>query len=752
MLLLVVLPSCIQPKPVSPEMIEAWFNDEDLDNAVFDVGQPLPISTKEEQAQGEVIEAQAFEGFASGVLESQAVLTGTSGFVYYIRKVVTSIAIFYQVVRQNQATGTEVVFLQVKNRFILSVAGTADGTTVLASIKENASNSSDTEVYKLVKTTTTTTTRLTDNTVDEKDVSISGDGFKLVWQGINPGNDRAAIFLRTLNPNGTLLSEGFLANTHPEFGPTVSANGRFIVFVRAVSGVESVQRFEVGTSSTITVVSSSTTQFNDPSVTDDGNKIVYRQSVNIIAMKTMGGANQVLINETNLDHPHITRDGRFLTYTRNIAGIQNVFVRNIATLLEAQISNVGGENDAFESYWQLLPPFEVEVKRTAGTFGGQAFDQLGFAVDLDRDILVVGAPFHDSNSLSNAGAVFIYERNLGGSNNWLLRKKLVATDAAENNHFGSSVAISGDVVVIGAPGSDSNQGAIYIFRRNQGGTDNWGQFRKRVAADGTADDAFGRSVDISGDTIIVGADADDDNGSASGSAYVFRKNQGGSNRWGQVTKLLASDAAAGDHFGTDVAISVDTVVVGAPLDNNAKGIDAGAIYVFQRNAETPETWTQIRKRIANDGLIEDNLGVSVAIDGDIIVAGSKAATNGIEGGAVYVFNRGTNNAWTQVKRLVSSDLANGDNFGAQLHSLAIDGEVLVVGANGDSNGAGASYLFSQNQGGSNNWGEIKKLTASDADSSDTFGQSVAISGETVAVGAPDDDEAALNAGAAYVFE
>jgi hypothetical protein len=154
--------------------------------------------------------------------------------------------------------------------------------------------------------------------------------------------------------------------------------------------------------------------------------------------------------------------------------------------------------------------------------------------------------------------------------------KLSADVPANNNRFGYSVDISGDTVVVGAYG-DAGSGSAYLFQRNQGGADSWGQAQKLTAADAADNDYFGCSVGISGATIVVGATWDDDNGNSSGSAYIFERNQGGADDWGEVTKLTASNAEGGDSFGDSVSISGETVVIGA----HGKSAGRGAAYLFR---------------------------------------------------------------------------------------------------------------------------------------------------------------------------
>jgi len=377
-------------------------------------------------------------------------------------------------------------------------------------------------------------------------------------------------------------------------------------------------------------------------------------------------------------------------------------------------------------------------------------DYFGTSVAISGDTVVVGA-YEEDGAGSARGAAYVFERNQGGADSWGEVTKLTASDAQNDDIFGFSVAISGDTVVVGAyeeDGAGNNRGAAYVFERNQGGADSWGEVTKLTASDGADGDRFGRSVAISGDTVIVGAYTEDGVGSWHGAAYVFERNQGGADSWGEVTKLTASDGADDDRFGTSVTISGDTVVVGAYYEDGA-GSDRGAAYVFERNQGGADSWGEVTKLTASDGADDDWFGTSVAISGDTVVVG--AFREGGDRGAAYVFerNQGGADSWGEVTKLAASDAENGDGFG---FSMAISGDTVVVGAieeDGAGSSRGAAYVFVTADG---QWKEVAIPRASDAEDDDYFGRSVAISGDTVVVGAAGEDGAGSLSGAAYVFE
>ena len=316
--------------------------------------------------------------------------------------------------------------------------------------------------------------------------------------------------------------------------------------------------------------------------------------------------------------------------------------------------------------------------------------------------------------------------------------KLTASDAAADDFFGSSVSISGDYAVVGAPedGDVGNaSGSAYIFMRNGS---SWIEQAKLTASDAAADDFFGRSVSISGDYALIGADRDDDAGSASGSAYIFMRN---GSSWIEQAKLTASDAAAFNLFGVSVSISGDYALVGA---RGNKG-SSGSAYIFKRNGSS---WAEQAKLTASDVAEDDQFGVSVSISGDYALVGALGDDDaGSTSGSAYIFMR-NGSSWTEQAKLTASDAAADDLFG---FSVSISGDYAVVGAYLDDDAgdkSGSAYIFMRND---TSWIEQAKLTASDAAADDQFGFSVSISGDYAVVGAYLDDDAGDRSGSAYIF-
>lgn len=397
----------------------------------------------------------------------------------------------------------------------------------------------------------------------------------------------------------------------------------------------------------------------------------------------------------------------------------------------------------------LLAAYPFELELAAGGAGPE--DSVGRAVAVDGQWAVVGSPMDDGLG-GDAGAAYLYRRAADGS--WSQVKKLTAQDGGAGDLFGISAAIQGETLVVGAsgdsPGGVYHAGSAYVFRRDAGGTDNWGQVRKIIASDGGVMAGFGNSVSIDGDVAAVAAWYDS---SRAGSAYIFSRDLGGANNWGQTKKLQAFDAAANDCFGTSLSLSGATLLVGSPLDDEAGG-ESGSVYVFDRDGGGSGNWGLARKLTAGGAVAGDRFGTSVALAGDVAIVGAAGRdVAGNESGAAYVFSRDFGGAgqWGQVREIIAADGKAGDQFGS---AVAVRGATAVVGAAWDDdrgNESGSAYVFRRDAGGTSQWGQVQQLTASDGSALDSFGASVATDGDSVLVGAYLHSGAAVMSGGAYVF-
>ena len=425
--------------------------------------------------------------------------------------------------------------------------------------------------------------------------------------------------------------------------------------------------------------------------------------------------------------------------------------------------------------WNELQKIVASDRGTGDNFGATYSE----VIAIEGDYAIVGASFEDhdatgGNFASNAGSVYIF-KNTNGI--WSQVQKIVASDRAAEDQFGTSVAISGDYIVVGAFNEDEdatganyalNAGSAYIFKNTSG---TWSQVQKIVASDREAYDAFGVSVAISGDYVIVGASGEDQDVvganyvANAGSAYIFKNTSG---TWSEVQKIGASDRGAQDNFGVYVAISGDYAFVGVPWEdedvsgNNYMSV-AGSAYIFKN---TSGTWSQVQKIVASDRAAGDQFGTSVAMSGDYVIIGAFAededatgANYALNAGSAYIF-KNTSGTWSEVQKIVTSDRAAGDYFSV---SLAISGDYAIVSAYGqdyDAAGAnyvvnsGAAYIFKNTSG---TWSEVQKIVASDRATSDNFGFAVAISSDYIIVGARSEDHDAAganyvqDAGSAYIF-
>jgi len=351
-----------------------------------------------------------------------------------------------------------------------------------------------------------------------------------------------------------------------------------------------------------------------------------------------------------------------------------------------------------------------------------------------------------------------------------------AADAEQYKNFGISVAIDSTYAAVGAYLEDTDQngnnpmqdaGAVYIFKIVDGF---WQQIKKITPSDRAVGDRFGEIISISKGKLIVGAYNKVYAASTlnnAGCAYIFENDKGGPDGWGEVQKLISSDIAATDFFGFSVDISGDRAIVGAYYeDEDQAGLNtlavAGSAYIFVRVGSG--NWIEQRKIVASDRFNNDWFGYSVAISDTIAVVGAvheehdKNGTNLIaDAGSAYIFyqNQGGLNNWGQVTKITASDRNENGYFGSVAD---ISGDDIIIGTVQINSGkAGSAYLFNRNAGGMNNWGEMKKFIASNSAINDNFGSAVSISGDYLLIGATHEDHIGKqqflmdDAGSAYLF-
>jgi hypothetical protein len=373
----------------------------------------------------------------------------------------------------------------------------------------------------------------------------------------------------------------------------------------------------------------------------------------------------------------------------------------------------------------------------------QEGDRFGQSLALSGTTAIIGAPL-DHPPTPLFGAVYFFDWN---GSSWIQTQKVRASDPASSQQFGYSVAIDGDVAVVGAPIDDTvafQSGAAYVFRR-VGGT--WIEEQKLKANDATVGAAIGTAVGVLGDTVFIGAEYDDQRGWNAGAAYVFERTGG---TWIQTQKVFSSDPDDGDAFGSSLSVSGVRALIGAPTDDAAApSSNRGAAYIFEKSAGV---WIQQQKLTASDAGDNDYMGSSVSLDDTTALVSAHAHSGPpIHAGAAYVFEH-QQGAWVQTQELTAGDASLGDAFGV---SVALSGDTVVIGAHTDGDqgiGSGSAYSF---QRVGSVWLQTGKLLPLDGSTNTLFGLRSALSGQTAVFSSPADDDACPGtpcfSGSAYVF-
>jgi hypothetical protein len=391
---------------------------------------------------------------------------------------------------------------------------------------------------------------------------------------------------------------------------------------------------------------------------------------------------------------------------------------------------------------------------------------LGHAVAIDGDTLVTTAPNEASEAVGidatgapnqrakDSGAAYVFVRD---GDHWTRQAFIKASDSSTGQQFGSSVAIASDTLVIGAMHDTYDAGAAYVYVRS-GKT--WREQSKLVSPSHQGLAQFGQSVTLQGDTLVVGAGAEDENGTNDiGAAYVFTR--GADGKFAFQKRMTAPMTGALAWYGSCVRLSGSYLLVGATGENSS----AGVAYVYR--ADSFELITTLKPGVANAVAF---FGNSAAIDGETIAVTAFNGTAGLTNGTVYVFQHTHDAEFVQIAALQASNASGGDAFGI---SIALAGSHLVVGASHESSGgggidgdlsapsvshSGAAYLFTRS---GDAFTETSRIKASMPAADDQFGTDVAISGDMIVVTADSDARSTANlepynhdaagAGAVYLF-
>ena len=386
----------------------------------------------------------------------------------------------------------------------------------------------------------------------------------------------------------------------------------------------------------------------------------------------------------------------------------------------------------FSSVAGISPERIIQVARLDG---GQHNNLFGYSLALEGNILVVGDPYDDQAGVE-AGAVTIFQSDQ--ADGWKEITRVTPVDAEAGIHFGRDVAISGDLLAVGAPYDNDlweRSGSVYLFERNQGGADAWGQVAKLVASDAYTYDQFGWAVAVSGDIVAAGAYTK----MYGGRVYIYEHDSEEPGEWVEVAQLNPDPPGLQDCFGEALDMEDDLLAVGA----YGGGDYSGSAYIFQRQPVSNEWQRMARFRAADtDGY--HYFGYSIALHDWNLLAGAPGADG--MAGAAYIFtsNPSQPEIWIEQARLSASDATLGDYFG---FGLDLSNDFAWIGSPLHTDASGAIYLYERDQGGQNQWGEVIVMTGDDTIPGDEFGYAATLDDNIGVVGAPRD----LSHGAAYIF-
>ncbi|MEM7246103.1 MAG: FG-GAP repeat protein [Acidobacteriota bacterium] len=367
--------------------------------------------------------------------------------------------------------------------------------------------------------------------------------------------------------------------------------------------------------------------------------------------------------------------------------------------------------------------------------GDEPMSTFGLRVVASGDILVASRTFEDPSGWL-VGSVEVFQRQCNGR--WRGVAELAL--GGEEGHYPRGLALAGDTLVIGAHSlgpMGPGPGVVFVHERHAGGSDAWGLVAQLTPDDPEHAEGFGYDVAISGDTLVAGALIEDGVVIAPGAALVFGRNEGGTNAWGQVAELVG-DPEPALGFGFSTAIEGDVIVVGAALDDEL-GIDAGAAYVFGRNEGGADAWGRLAKLTAGDADERERFGTDVAISGDTILVGARDADGAVAmSGAAYVYRRdGGGSNWLEEAKLIAADGGGSDWFGG---AVALVRDIAVIGSprdDGAGENAGSVHVFERE---GNLWASTAELLAQGDEPWQEFGHDVSVLGNLIAAGFPGHDE------------
>jgi Beta-propeller repeat len=644
--------------PTNPE--GALFSDTDVDKARLSPArhrQELSPQDLGEVAGGSELKPLQNREAGDG-LESTAVLPGVEGFIYFIEHD-PSLVNPWRVFRFDQAADTRTAIYSGK-REIQAVGGSGDGRIILLSMRQTVAGTSDFEIFRF-QVTPKVVQQLTDNAVDDTNVSLSASGLVAAWQSPDGGTLTLYRYPDVTSPTGTLVS---LSNASAQVQPSLSGNGNFLVFIRELAdGKDRLIRYDVAANAYLTILTT-TLSLEHPSVSDDGNKILWLQhnaTGDSARLKNVAAATvqTVITNTANgIEHPFLTGDGLYLTYGLQRNGVWTVYTKNLSTATATQGTNPVSPKNQRGMVW-VLPPTPVTLAPTWLKQFGTSFNEFtyGHAADSRGNVYIFGSTSgaFPNNTNLGFGDAFIAKYDSAGTQLWVKQFGTSGRDYA----YGITTDISGSVYVSGftsgAFPNSINLGSndTFVAKYDSSGTQLW------VKQFGTSgyDDAGSITTDISGSVYVSGStNGTFPNNTNSGfvDAFIARYDGSGTQLW-----LKQFGASGHDYAGSITTDSRGNVYIsgftnGAFPSNTSSGPNDA--FIARYDSAGTQSWV---KQFGTRG---DDFGGAIAADGrgNVYISGTTdgAFPNNTNSGFVDAFIARYDSAGTQswVKQFGTSDL------------------------------------------------------------------------------------------------
>ncbi len=520
------------------------------------------------------------------------------------------------------------------------------------------------------------------------------------------------------------------------------------------------------------------TAVNDPPVisgTRQGQEYYYRLPIQPFSAVTVTevddlGLQPLTVTVTALEptHGQLGNLGSFVPLGNGVFRAENITADDVTAELRALVFTVNGALVPFggelSTRFQLVVddgfatpvgapnteviaqhPFESMVRPADADERGS----FGLAGDVLDTYAIIGAP--NASVAGNAsGLAVLYERQSGPTGTWVEVQQMLPTTVAAGHRFGRSVSMHGERAAIGAV-QPADRGAVYIFEQHHGGTNNWGEVQRITPTNVLVGSRFGYATALHGDLLAVGAPDDDfdNNGVIAGGVFLFGRNVDGPDAWGEIMRWGpgGTNGTRNIDAGWSVALSDDTLVVGAPRYNvDVELVREGAVFVFHRDADGPDSWGHIQTIVAENLADSREFGWDVALQEDLLIIGAPATGSG----RVMLYERPNGTNTFQFIEELNGSLDDGLRFG---HSVALDQRRMLIGSPHNSGGQniGAAYVYERPDPDSSSWTMLETLRRPSGSPAGLFGTVAALGGGSGLVGAPADLDLLANQGYAFLY-